>query len=70
MQGLRRGTWRDIAYKGDRMRRPIASNELALLVRLLLLASDAANAQLGLGTPLAEGEAAPGPDAPALQARS
>ena len=51
------------------MRRPIASNEVAWLVRLLLAASDAANAHLGLGMPPGEGEAAPGPDAPALQAR-
>ncbi|KAK9831540.1 hypothetical protein WJX81_007383 [Elliptochloris bilobata] len=67
VQGLRRGTWRDVAYKGDRMRRPIASNEIGWLVRLLLAVSDCANARLGLGTSLAEGEAAPSADAPALQ---
>ena len=66
---MRRGTWRDVVYKGDRMRRPIASNEVAWLVRLLLAASDAVNARLGLSVALADGEAAPRPDAPALQAR-
>lgn len=58
-QGLRSGTWRDVAYKGDWMRRPIASNEVAWLVRLLLPASDALNRTLGLGAPLTEDEPAP-----------
>lgn len=33
------------------MRKPIASNEVAFLVRALLRASDAANAWLGLDSP-------------------
>ena len=47
-QRLRKGSWRDVRYKGDPMLRPIASFELGMLVRVLVGASRRANALLGL----------------------
>ena len=61
-QGLRRGQWADVRYRGDWMRRPIASNELAVLVRTLLWISDALNRSLGLDGPPPEG----GPSPPSI----
>lgn len=48
MQALKRGRWQDLRYRGHPMRRPIASNEVAWLARLLVRASDALNAALGI----------------------
>ena len=49
MQGLlRRSRPGDVHYKGDWMRRPVGSNEIGLLVRLLLLLSDRINHALYL----------------------
>ena len=48
LQGLKRGSWQEIQYKGDRMRRPLSSSEVPWLVRLLLYLSDAFNAYLEL----------------------
>eukprot|EP00879_Flechtneria_rotunda_P023522 GHRR01024884.1.p1 GENE.GHRR01024884.1~~GHRR01024884.1.p1 ORF type:complete len:956 (+),score=357.62 GHRR01024884.1:92-2959(+) len=42
------GSWRDVMYHGDWMLRPIASNEIAPLVRLLVCLSQAVNGSLGL----------------------
>jgi hypothetical protein len=42
------GDWRRLAYKGDPLLRPIASNEVAPLARLLVGASTAVNTALGL----------------------
>lgn len=42
------GDWRRLAYKGDQLLRPIASNEVAPLARLLVGASTAVNTALGL----------------------
>lgn len=50
------GRWRALSYRGDPLLRPIASNELPLLVRPLVRASRAANAALGLDVPYCEGE--------------
>eukprot|EP00878_Enallax_costatus_P046625 GHUV01056863.1.p1 GENE.GHUV01056863.1~~GHUV01056863.1.p1 ORF type:complete len:446 (+),score=107.20 GHUV01056863.1:330-1667(+) len=48
----RAGNWRDVRYHGDWMMRPIASNEIAWLVRLFVGISRAVNTRLGLtGTP-------------------
>ncbi|KAK9815560.1 hypothetical protein WJX72_005838 [[Myrmecia] bisecta] len=59
VQGLRRGVWRDVQYKGDWMRRPIASNEIGWLVRLLVLLSDWINRAIGLDLPAREDGPAP-----------
>ncbi|KAF6262749.1 hypothetical protein COO60DRAFT_1699160 [Scenedesmus sp. NREL 46B-D3] len=54
------GCWRDVRYQGDWMLRPIASNEVAPLVRLLVGVSRAVNSTLGLtGVPAAPGEGPP-----------
>ncbi len=51
MQALKLGRWQDLQYKGDPMRRPIASNEVAWLARLLVQASDYLNTALGIDRP-------------------
>jgi hypothetical protein len=54
------GCWRDLRYQGDWMLRPIASNEVAPLVRLLVGVSRAVNSSLGLtGVPTPPGEEPP-----------
>jgi hypothetical protein len=54
------GCWRDLRYHGDWMLRPIASNEVAFLVRLLVGISRAVNSRLGLtGVPIPPGEEPP-----------
>ena len=58
LQGVKRGHWSQLRYRGDTLRRPIASYELAPLVRLLVRASEAANARMRLGTPAAADEPA------------
>ncbi|KAJ9510102.1 hypothetical protein QJQ45_015584 [Haematococcus lacustris] len=47
----RAGIWSSVQYRGDWLKRPIASNEIAPLVRLLVVLSDRINAQLGLSEP-------------------
>lgn len=49
--GLQRHSWQDVKYKGDWMRRPIESTEVALLARLFVRISDSINTALGLTTP-------------------
>ena len=51
MQRLPKSSWRDVRYRGDPMLRPIASFEIALLVRLLVALSGRINAALGLSGP-------------------
>lgn len=51
MQGLKRGSWQEVQYKGEWMRRPLSSSEIGWLVRILLLVSDLANRSLGLDQP-------------------
>lgn len=46
--GLQRHSWQDVKYKGDWMRRPIESTEVAFLARLFVRVSDAINSTLGL----------------------
>lgn len=45
---LPKHSWKDVAYKGDSFDRPICSNEVALLVRLLVRWSNSINTYLGL----------------------
>ena len=45
------GHWADLHYKGDWLARPIASNEIPPLVRLLVWVSRRLNAVLGLDVP-------------------
>lgn len=59
LQGVRRGHWSQVRYRGDPLRRPIASYELAPLARLAVRASEAANTRLRLGQPVTDGEAPP-----------
>ena len=60
LQGaLKRGKWEDLHYKGDWMRRPIGSNEIGWLVRLLLKLSDLLNHLLYL-----DGRQPPSPASP------
>ena len=49
--GLQRHSWQDVKYKGDWMRRPIESTEVAFLARLFVRISDAINSTLGLTAP-------------------
>ncbi len=42
------GRWQEVRYKGDWIRRPVASNEVGLLVRVLVKVSDRVNRTLGL----------------------
>jgi hypothetical protein len=49
--GLQRHSWQDVKYKGDWMRRPIESTEVAFLARLFVRISDAINNTLGLTGP-------------------
>lgn len=58
-QGLRRGHWSEVRYRGDPLRRPIASYEVPVLARLAVRASSAANVRLRLDTPMADDEAPP-----------
>ena len=54
------GCWRELRYHGDWMLRPIASNEVAPLVRLLVAVSARLNAALGLtGVPSGQQEEPP-----------
>ena len=54
------GNWRVLHYRGDWLKRPIASNEVAPLVRPLVWASERLNVAIGLTGPLsAEEEAEP-----------
>ena len=51
------GHWRDMQYHGDWLKRPIASNEVASLVRPLVWASERLNQMVGLtGGPLSPEE--------------
>eukprot|EP00798_Chlamydomonas_sp_ICE-L_P029151 gene29153-32372_t len=45
------GHWHGLHYQGDWMKRPIASNEIGFLVRILVKISDAINHILGLDKP-------------------
>jgi hypothetical protein len=45
---LPRSTWKDVKYKGDPLRRPVASYEIAMLVSLTVRASQFLNNYLGL----------------------
>lgn len=56
LQGVRQGHWSQLKYRGDPLRRPIASYELAPLARLAVKASEAVNTQLRLGQPVADDE--------------
>ena len=56
VQALKLGNPLALGYSGPNLRRPIASNEIMLLARLLVRASDAANAALGLEQPPTEAE--------------
>ena len=56
---LKRGRWEDLHYKGDWMRRPISSNEIGWLVRLLLRLSSLLNHLLYL-----DGQQPPAPSNP------
>ena len=56
VQALKLGNPLALGYRGPNLRRPIASNEIMWLVRLLVKASDAANAALGLDQPPTEAE--------------
>jgi hypothetical protein len=56
---LPRSTWREVRYRGDPLRRPVASYEFAPLVRALVALSAALNAWLGLDRAVAEGEEPP-----------
>ncbi len=60
LQALQLGRREVLAYRGDPLRRPIASNEVAWLARLLVRASDAANAALGLKRRVTDQETAAG----------
>lgn len=51
---LPRSSWRDVKYKGDPLRRPVTSYEIAPLVRALVGLSEAANRLLGLDRPVAD----------------
>jgi hypothetical protein len=50
--GLKRHSWQDVRYRGDWMRRPIESTEVAFLARLFVRLSDSINNTLGLTVPL------------------
>lgn len=60
VQALQLGRREVLGYRGHPLRRPIASNEIAWLARVLVRASDVANAALGLDRPATEEEAAQG----------
>ncbi|KAK9917041.1 hypothetical protein WJX75_000269 [Coccomyxa subellipsoidea] len=60
VRALQLGRREVLGYRGHPLRRPIASNEIAWLARVLVRASDAANAALGLDRPATEEEAAQG----------
>ncbi|BDA48624.1 hypothetical protein COCOBI_12-3050 [Coccomyxa sp. Obi] len=60
VRALQLGRRELLAYKGHPLRRPIASNEIAWLARLLVRASDAANAALGLNRRATDQETAEG----------
>lgn len=45
------GRWGGVSYKGDWLTRPIASNEVGLLVRVLVAMSQRVNRLLGLDQP-------------------
>ncbi len=60
VQALRLGRREDLGYRGDPLRRPIASNEIAWVARALVHASEAANVALGLNRPATEEETAQG----------
>lgn len=53
-QALQLGARHRLQYRGHPMRRPLASNEVPVLARALVRASDAANAALGLDRPAPE----------------
>lgn len=53
---MRRGHWSQLRFRGDPLRRPIASYEVAPLARLAVRASEAANARLRLGAPVPHDE--------------
>ena len=56
VQALKLGNPLALGYRGPNLRRPIASNEVMSLARLLVRASDAANAALRLDQPATEAE--------------
>ena len=59
-RSLSQGDWRELRYHGDWMLRPIASNEVAPLVRVLVRISCAVNSVLQLSrTPTPPGEEPP-----------
>ena len=61
LQGLKLASLSEVRYKGDDLQRPIASNEIGWLVRLLVWLSLSLNQAFQLG-PAATGS----PDAPEL----
>ena len=56
VQALKLGNPLALGYRGPNLRRPITSSEIMWLARLLVRASDAANATLGLEQPPTESE--------------
>ncbi|CAD6209060.1 unnamed protein product [Miscanthus lutarioriparius] len=52
---LRKGSWADVKYKGEWMKRPISETEVAWLARILIRLSDWLNDALGLDCADAEG---------------
>jgi hypothetical protein len=56
------GAWNRLQYKGDWLSRPVASNEIPLLVRLTVAASRAVNRALGLDVPWRGDEAEEPPE--------
>ncbi|NP_001146313.1 uncharacterized protein LOC100279889 [Zea mays] len=55
---LRKGSWADVKYKGEWMKRPISEAEVAWLARILIRLSDWLNDALGLECADAEGSPA------------
>eukprot|EP00898_Chlorokybus_atmophyticus_P003509 jgi/Chlat1/4159/Chrsp27S04264 len=54
VMGLQRHSWQDVRYKGDWLLRPIETNEIAWLVRILVPISVWINDIIGLGRPVDE----------------
>lgn len=59
IKAVRQGKWNDVRYRGDPLRRPIASYEVPVVARLAVRASEAINRKLQLDTPVVEGESLP-----------
>lgn len=58
-QAVRRGQWSDVRYRGDPLRRPIASYEVPIVARWAVRASEAANRALRLDEPPTGDDASP-----------